>query len=122
MRLALIPLLLSRPDLADAVAEAVQLLPDFAAGQLRLYYTAATCLQEIYRPRLEGFLGICPQLPEMFSEELGVASITSPDLTLVKLGELHTELVGIKVNWVGTYHHGAKRLLKRLECEVAWGI
>ena len=122
MRLALIPLLLSRPDLADAAAEAARHLSGLASIHLMLYYTAATCLQKIYQSQLKELLGEQPQLPEIFNRKLYIQPNISPEFTLTKLGEVHTQFTGIKANWVGTYHHGAKRLIKRLQCEIAWGI
>ncbi|MGB0387880.1 MAG: hypothetical protein ACPGWR_23935 [Ardenticatenaceae bacterium] len=135
VRLALIGLLLYRPDFALAVPLATSSLcvphgapsgPQACRGHnlltLKLYYTAAMLLQKKYDPQLSQLLGEREPLPDLFSEELAVSATGSFDARLKELGEQHKALVETGVNWVGTYHHGAKRLIKRLQCEVKWGI
>lgn len=142
MRLALIGLLLYRPDFALAVPLATSNLcvphgapsPRISVGRgpqacrghdlltLKLYYTAAMLLQKKYHAQLSQLLGEYEQLPDLFSKELAVSAKGSFDARLKELGEQHKALVETGVNWVGTYHHGAKRLIKRLQCEVKWGL
>lgn len=123
MRLALIPLLLSRPDLAPAaVLEANSYLSGVGAFNLKLFYTAAMLLQKTYRLKLETLLGQQEPLPDLFGETLAITPIGSPATRLRELGERHKALIGVRANWVGTYHHGAKRLIKRLQCEIEWGV
>ncbi|MGB0386264.1 MAG: hypothetical protein ACPGWR_15755, partial [Ardenticatenaceae bacterium] len=135
IRLALVGLLLYRPDFALAVPLATSSLcvPNSApCGSqayrghdlltLKLYYTAAMLLQKKYDAQLTQLLGEREQLPDLFSEELAVSATGSVDTRLKELGEQHKALVATGVNWVGTYHHGAKRLIKRLKCEVKWGL
>lgn len=123
MRLALIPLLLSRPDFAPAdVLKANSYLSGIEASTLRLFYTAAMLLQETYQSKLDKLLGQKQALPNLFGEMLAITRIGSTETRLRELGERHKALSGVRANWVGTYHHGAKRLIKRLECEVEWGL
>jgi len=123
LRLALIPLLLSRPDLAPtAVLEANSYLSGVAAFNLKLFYTAALLLQETYQSKLDELLGQRQTLPNLFGEKLAIAPTGSAETRLRELGERHKALIGVRANWVGTYHHGAKRLIKRLECEIQWGL
>ena len=135
LRLALIGLLLYRPDFALAVPLATSSLcvPHGASCEpqacrshdlltLKLYYTAAMLLQKKYDAQLSQLLGEREPLPDLFSKELAVSTTGSFDARLKELGEQHKVLVEAGVNWVGTYHHGAKRLIKRLQCEVKWGL
>ena len=128
VRLALIGLLLYRPDFALAVPLATSSLcaTDACRGAdlltLKLYYTAAMLLQKKYDPQLSQLLGEREQLPDLFSKELALSPTGSFDTRLKELGEQHKALVETGINWAGTYHHGAKRLIKRLQCEVKWGL
>ncbi len=140
VRLALIGLLLYRPDFALAVPLATsslcarhasvrsrrrrarQACRDHDLLTLKLYYTAAMLLQKKYHAPLSQLLGEYEQLPDLFSKELAVSATGSFDARLRELGEQHKALVETGINWVGTYHHGAKRLIKRLQCEVKWGL
>jgi len=122
LRLALIPLFLSRPDLSGAAKEAGIQLSDRPLNNLRLYYTAAVYLQKIYHNELEHLLPWHTHLPDLFSKQLGLGYFQSAEIALAELGRRHAQLAGLRANWVGTYHHGAKYLIKRLHCEIAWGI
>jgi hypothetical protein len=122
VRLALIGLLLYRPDFALAVPLATSSLSGHGLLTLKLYYTAAMLLQKKYDAQLSQLVGSREPLPDLFSKELAVSATGSFDARLKELGEQHKALVERGVNWVGTYHHGAKRLIKRLQCEVKWGL
>ena len=112
----LLPLLLSRPDLAPAaVLEANSYLSGVGAFNLRLFYTAAMLLQQTYRSKLDELLGQRQPLPDLFGEKLAITAIGSSETRLRELGERHKALIGVRANWVGTYHHGAKRLIKRVQ-------
>ncbi len=119
MRLALIPLLLRRPDYAYYVGAALQ---DAATGQLVLkcYYTAARYLQQKYRARLEHSIGHTTPLPDLFSDELGLKPSADPDEGLSDLAQRHTYLSGKAINWLGTYEHAAQRWLAALERAQRW--
>jgi len=120
LRLAIVALLLCRPDLARAVPEAVAYLAEPALTTLKLFYTAAVLLQQEYAARLQDLLGRGEPLPDLFSRELQVSSAGSPEAGLRQLGERHRALSGLAANWVGTYRYAAERLIKRLEWEAQW--
>ncbi len=121
LRLAIIPLLLRRPDLASAVPEAVHRLDEPAQTTLKLFYTAAMLLQQIYGDHLAA-VGVRPTeiLPDLFSTELDLSKHVDPQSQLKQLAEQHRMSSGLAANWVGTYHHAAQRLLVRLEREQKW--
>ena len=120
LRLAIIPLLLCRPELARVVPEATSLLPEPALTTLKLFYTAAVLLQQEYAVPLRDLTGRWAPLPDLFSKELGVPSGGSLEARLKRLGERHRALSGLAANWIGTYRYGAERLIKRLEWEAQW--
>ncbi len=120
LRLAIIPLLLYRPELARAVPEALSLLAEPAQTRFKFFYTAAVLLQEEYAVPLEKLARQQVRLPDLFSRELSIPSRGRPDARLKRLGERHRAVSGVAANWIGTYHHGAKRLIRRLEWEAQW--
>ena len=72
-------------------------------------------LQQTYRSKLDELLGQRQPLPDLFGEKLAITAIGSSETRLRELGERHKALIGVRANWVGTYHHGAKRLIKRVQ-------
>ena len=120
VRLAIIPLLLHRPDFAVYVSEALDCTPVDARLTLMCYYTAARYLQWRYRPELTLLDGANALLPDLFSDELGLEDVTDPDAGLADLAQRHATLSGEVINWLGTYQHAAERWLARLERERAW--
>jgi hypothetical protein len=120
LRLALIPLLLVHPELTAAVPEALTQLSKPAQITLKLFYTAALLLQQLHARQLRDLLGKYDSLPDRFAEELGVPITGDPITRLKHLGKQHQTLTGLRINWVGTYHHAAERLLKQLSLEVQW--
>lgn len=120
LRLAVIPLLLAHPELATAVPEALARLPKREQLTLKLFYTAAVILQQCHAEQLRVFLGQYDPLPDRFATELGMPSAGNCLDRLKYLGEQHQALSGLAINWVGTYHHAADRLLRQLSLEVQW--
>lgn len=120
LRLALIPLLLAHPEVATAVPEALARLPKREQLTLKLFYTAAVILQQCHAEQLRALLGWYDLLPDRFATELGVLTEGDCLARLKHLGERHQALSGLAINWVGTYHHAADRLLKQLSLEVQW--
>ena len=107
--------MLQRPDLAIFAGVAVQPLPAPAQLVFKCYYTAAMLLQQKYLSRLEALLGKHKPLPDRFSAELGLAAYNSPQAGLQALAKQHKTLSGKSINWLGTYEHGGRRLLRQLE-------
>ncbi len=122
LRLALIPLLLRRPEFARHAAAALRLMPPAAQTCFKCYYTAAMLLQEKHRSRLEMLLGRLDSLPDLFSTELRVPQPTDPDDALCILAARQRALTNRSINWLGTYEHGANRLLQALERREQWKV
>lgn len=120
LRLAIVPLLLCRPDLARAVPEATTHLTEPALTTLKLFYTAAVLLQQEYAAELCDLLGHWEPLPDLFSKDLKIPPTGSPETRLKRLGERHRTLSGLAANWIGSYRYAAERLIKRLEWEAQW--
>ena len=120
LRLALIPLLLQHPALAHDVRWVVMQLLPAAQVVLKCYYTAAQLLQQKYSIRLQALFGYPTPLPDLFMAELGLSALTTPDQGLQMLAERHRRLSGRAINWLGTYEHGAQRLLTHYERRQLW--
>lgn len=120
LRLALIPLLLVHPELATAVPEALARLAEREQLTLKLFYTATVILQQCHAEQLRPLLGQYDPLPDHFGKELGIPTAGDCLDRLKHLGERHRALSGLAINWVGTYHHAADRLLRQLSLEVQW--
>lgn len=120
LRLALIPLLLRHPAFAADVLGVVAQLPPAAQAVLKCYYTAAQLLQQKYHTRLQALFGDPIPLPNLFSAELGLPTFSAPDHGLQMLAECHRHLSGRTLNWLGTYEHGAQRLLTHGERRQLW--
>lgn len=111
LRLSLIPLFLEPPEFAAHVRAAAQGLSASARVTLQCYYSAAVFLQKKYRPRLDELVRRKPSLPDHFSSELGLSFTDDPEENLRQLAARHQELSGMRINWLGTYEHAAKRWL-----------
>jgi hypothetical protein len=120
VRFSLIPLFLRHPEFAKEASKADKLLQQ-KTGQfvLRFYYTAAVFLQRKYQEQLSRLLGEQPELPDLFSNILGVRYEDEPDLALQKLAKQHQILSGQAVNWLGTYQHAADVWLKQMKLQEA---
>jgi hypothetical protein len=120
LRLALIPLLLQRPDFAAHASLVVQRLPAPARIVFKCYYTAALLLQKKHMSHLEALLGKRDSLPDLFSAELDVLAPHNPEAGLRALAERQSMLSGKSINWLGTYEHAARRFLIHLERKKSW--
>ncbi len=120
LRMTMIALFLYRSEIAGVVPNVLDDLKTSDRNTLKLFYTAAVLLQEVHKDRLRKFVSDWKELPDYFSEELGVPAVGSPQDRLRILGNRHRELTGKAANWLGTYQHAAKRILTRLEKEAAW--
>lgn len=120
VRLALIALLLARPDYAAYAAPALRTLGAQEAQTFKFFYTAAALLQRQYAKVLHEFLGAqWRELPDLFADEIGVTG-TSPAERLRSLAQRHAQWSGVRLNWAGTYESAARHLLRRWEMEQQW--
>lgn len=120
LRMALIPLFLSRSEYAELAGETAATLSGQPRVTLICYYTAAKLLQHKYEVRLEKLGLDSPLLKDWFSQELGLPDAGNPDTLLAHLANRHTELSGRQLNWYGTYEQAARRFMQRLERELTW--
>jgi hypothetical protein len=122
LRLALIPLLLWRPDSAKSVVKAASRLPADALLSLRCYYTAAMLLQPEYADRLHRLGARSERLPDLFSASLSLPNSGQPGQLLKMLAEHQAELSGEKINWLGTYRHAIDSFVSFKEKELVWSL
>jgi hypothetical protein len=111
LQLSLIPFFLRRPEFFVHARAAAQKLSPAPQLILKCFYSAAVWLEKKYLSQKE--------LPDLFSEELGLTPTTDPDENLRALAKRHQELSGSQVNWLGTYEHAADVWLKELELQKA---
>ena len=80
VRLALISLMLARPDYAQYALKALEGLPPKEAQRLRIFYTAAVILQQKYSVEIQKIHRMeWSRLPDFFSKELGLTKV-SPEI------------------------------------------
>jgi len=115
LRLALIPLFLEYPEFSGIVRSAAQIAHPNARLTLVCYYTSAQFFQQKYHLQIEIVIGKKAQLPDLFTQELGLSTWETPDDNLKKLAERHKILSGANVNWLGTYQHALRIWLFSLE-------
>ena len=120
LRLSLIPLFLRHPEYAKYVNSALKVTSPAASLTLQCYYTAAVWLQRKYQERLIPLIGKKTALPNLFSKELPVSAKKNPDTNLESLARKHQELSKKRINWLGTYEHGAQRFILHLEKQKTW--
>lgn len=71
LKLALIPLFIRHPELAQNVPDLVEQLPPEESLDLQTYYMAAVYLQRHWKSLLRLYLGSNNLLPDLFSQSLG---------------------------------------------------
>ena len=120
IRLALIPVLLQHPEYAIDAPDALELLDDSKKLTFKLYYTAAHLLQFAYSSQLQDLVGTYQVIPDYFSEGLNIPKEGTSQDRLRQLANSHREITNMSVNWLGTYHHAARRLLTRMQKEREW--
>lgn len=120
LRLALIPLLLKRPDFSGFVYASAEILPPTARINLQCYYTAAQLLQRKFSARLQHLLGQQAALPDLFTKELALQPCATVDEQLYNLAKRQAELSGEEINWLGTYEHAVQRFMLHLEKQKLW--
>ena len=116
VRTAVIAVLLSHPDWAEALPAALERLSPAERQALRFFYTAAVLLQQQYAARLQDHVAWQP-VPERFTVNLGLPSSAPITERLAALGRRHRQQTGMVVNWTGTYEKVARCLLRSWELE-----
>jgi hypothetical protein len=111
LQLSLIPLFLRHPEFATHTSAAAKKLNPAAQLILKCFYSAAIWLEQKHLSRKE--------LPDLFSEELGLSPNSNPEENLIALAKRHQELSGSHINWLGTYQHAADIWLKELKLQQA---
>ena len=122
VRSSLIPLFLQQPHLTKAFPLALQRLTPHEQGVLKIYYTAAVILQEQHEQFLRRSLPQWHALPDLYGAEIGISQDESVEERLHQLGSFHAQLIGLRINWPGTYQHAVTtwiRHLKRMEPRAA---
>jgi hypothetical protein len=121
VRTAVIALLLLNPGFSDHVPMALRLLNENQRQLLKLFYTAAVCLQHIYQNDL---ISVTSSewiwLPDLFSEELGIPANLSPQDAIQQIGIRHQEITHSFTNWAGTYKNVAHHLIRYKQRETQW--
>jgi len=123
VRAAVIAVLLSRPEYAEAVPAALECLKPDEAFTLRAFYAAAMLLQRQNADRLQSLMGHrwrpLPELSEV-TEDLNLPSQATPLEGLTALAQEHQRRSQKTVNWVGSYEQVSRRLIRSWELESQW--
>jgi hypothetical protein len=123
VRAAVIAVLLSHPEYADAVPAALAHLGPEEQSNLRFFYLAAVLLQQEYAERLRTLQGAhwrwLPRFQEIVAE-LNVPAKGAPRERLARLGREHRRHTAKQVNWTGTYEQVVRQLLRQWEIETQW--
>jgi hypothetical protein len=117
---ALVPLLLTHPDLDGAARRAIRELPAPVARRARMRYVAACALQRMWRTRIEEALGSQRLVDPAYLDELGLPSLDGDfgRATLLALSNLEEAELGHDA-WAG-YSSLMDMLLGELRSP-AWG-
>jgi hypothetical protein len=102
LRESAVALLLVRPDLADAAAEAISRLAGPPQERAMMGYVAASALQRMWRTRLGLALGRQPAIAPRFLERWGLPPLEQDhgEPTLLALAEVEEEAHGYDA-WAG---------------------
>jgi hypothetical protein len=120
VRMAVIALLLAHPEYAQAIPSAARELTPEEQLLLKLLYTAAVYLQQIYSEQIQQSQSRRLQLlPDYYSGELNIESESPPRARLKALGRLHAQLAG-NLDWIGSYESIARRWLRYRNLEESW--
>ena len=121
VRTAVIAVLLSHPEYAEAVPGALERLRLRERLILQWFYMAAVLLQREHANRLRPLLTVQWQwLPDLFSVELGLPTEGTPRERLALLGRKQRHWTQAVVNWVGTYEQAVHKLIHHWEKEINW--
>lgn len=123
VRAAVIAVLLSHPEYAEALPAALEQLGPAERLTLQSFYVAAMLLQQEHADRLRPFVTRRWRwLPDLgrVSTGWGLPANGTPCEKLAALGHEHRRRAQEKVNWTGTYEQVARQLLRQWELESRW--
>jgi len=113
VRTAIIALFLLHPKYAAFIPASLGLLNETQRQLLKLFYTAAVHLQRLYQRDLRPIMrSDWDWLPDLFAEELGIASIDLPQDAVQHLGIRHQQITHSLTNWAGTYKNVVHHLIR----------
>jgi hypothetical protein len=121
VRMAVVPLLLAKPDFAQAIPAVMQSLAGDDALLMKILYTAAVYLQQIYQTQ---HIQSLPQrdqlLPDLFASELGISNELDERECLKVLATIHQAFSSLSLNWAGTYENAVQKWLHQIALEAKW--
>ena len=120
VQLAIIPLLLTRPEVAQGAMAAVAQLLWQPQLLLCCYYTAAFYLQRKYASTLRAAQLPSEPLPNLFAVMLKMPIYTTAEDGLRNLAQRQRQLCGDTVNWLGAYEHALQQLLRQRKMAQRW--
>lgn len=121
VRMTIIPLLIIHPEYVEYLPAALEPLSEDERFRLKLLYSAAVILQQIYSKEIESHLGpIEDHLPDLFTSELGIPANLSLQQKLDLLATVQQKHSGQKLNWVGTYEKSINNWLRQKKLEKQW--
>lgn len=120
LRLALIPLFITRYDYARAAPMAAEQVSAQAWVTLTCYYTAALLLQRKHSEHLAQLGFVSNSLPNVFGHYFDLSMADDVDALLAHVAQRQAQMSGRPLNWLGTYEHALNRLVRHMELEAAW--
>lgn len=121
LRLAIIPLMLWRPDLSANVAEANGRLGTAVRATFACYYAAAWLLQSRFEPVLATLRGAGVDLlpPAQLGLDIDEPWTGDPLADLPRVAARHDRLTGGGIDWLGTYEHAVTTFVARARRQAA---
>jgi hypothetical protein len=120
LRQALCALFLVQPGLAPLVPPLAERLPREARVELTAQYMAAVYLREMWGIRLERYRPGLAELPDYFSQQLGLPSPPEEHgkAGVHALAAWQAEQASVRANYLSEYQHTAELILAQLK--LAW--
>lgn len=117
LRQALVGLFLLNPRLAKVVPLLRSKLAQKATIELTAFYMAAVYLQQMWRLRLNRYLGLFEELPALFKEELRLPDPIEEygKIGLIVLAEWHQSFSGHRFNRLSEYQGVADLVFQSLK-------
>lgn len=120
MRLAIIAILLQRPDLASFAANAMAKISINYKNTFMVYYTAACLLQQIYADEWNKIFETYVPIPDKYSGDLNLSKKGTAEDRLRELSKRQAEITGMPLNWFGTFSHTGRRIIEWLKKQQSW--